>query len=311
MRVVCPEVPAEVCVAFADQYLQLWHERLCHQNKTYVKESLVKGELRSVKANCPMRAAYVCGPMQERSIGESRYFVCFKDDFSRFRRVFMEFKSEVSNCLKVFLSEAKTAGHTIKEFLSDGGSSECKSCSVVNEPSVDHGSEIELIRSSDVPDSDVCQEIGEASCDAIDSRESPREQERNLRDRSMLKKPARYDNCVLLAEHAEPDTYKETIASKESSEWLAAMKEDMDSLEANNTWELVNLPQDRKAIGSRWVYKIKKNADGTFQRFKARIVAKGYSQKVGVDFNETFSPVVRWDTIRTVLSVAAYKKNRN
>ncbi|GBM62788.1 Retrovirus-related Pol polyprotein from transposon TNT 1-94 [Araneus ventricosus] len=57
-----------------------------------------------------------------------------------------------------------------------------KSCSVVNEPSVDHGSEIELIRSSDVPDSDVCQEIGEASCDAIDSKESPDEQERNLRD---------------------------------------------------------------------------------------------------------------------------------
>ncbi|GBN79837.1 Retrovirus-related Pol polyprotein from transposon TNT 1-94 [Araneus ventricosus] len=183
-----------------------------------------------------------------------------------------------------------------------------KSCSVVNEPSVDHGSEIELIRSSDVSDLDVCQEIGEASCDTIDSKESSDEQERNLRDRSMLKKPERYDNCVLLAEHAEPDTYKEAIASKESSEWLAAMKEEMDSLEANNIWELVNLPQDRKAIGSRWVYKIKKNADGTVQRFKARLVAKGFSQKVGVDFNETFSPVVRWDTIRTVLSVAAYKK---
>ncbi|GBN69354.1 Retrovirus-related Pol polyprotein from transposon TNT 1-94 [Araneus ventricosus] len=84
-----------------------------------------------------------------------------------------------------------------------------KSSSVANEPSVDHGSKIELIRSSDVPDSDVCQEIGEASCDAIDSRESPDEQERNMLDRSMLKKPARYDNCVLLAEHAEPDTYRE------------------------------------------------------------------------------------------------------
>ncbi|GBM18107.1 Retrovirus-related Pol polyprotein from transposon TNT 1-94 [Araneus ventricosus] len=134
-----------------------------------------------------------------------------------------------------------------------------KSCSVVNEPSVDHGSEIELIRSSDVPDSDMCQKIGEDSCDGIDSRESPDEQDRNLWGRSMLKKPARYDNCVLLAEHVEPDTYKEAIASKESSEWLAAMKEEMDSLEVNNTWELVNLPLDKKAIRSRWVYKIKKN----------------------------------------------------
>ncbi|GBN43947.1 Retrovirus-related Pol polyprotein from transposon TNT 1-94 [Araneus ventricosus] len=179
---------------------------------------------------------------------------------------------------------------------------------ILSRDSVDHGSEIELITSSDVPDSDVCEEIGEASCDAVDSKESSDEQERNLIDRSMLKKPARYDNCVLLAEHAETDTYKEAIATKESSEWLAAMKEEMTSLEANNTWELMNLPQDRKAIGSRWVYKIKKNADGTVQRFKARLVARGYSQKVGVDFNETFSPVERWDTIRTVLSVAAYKK---
>ncbi|GBN59849.1 Retrovirus-related Pol polyprotein from transposon TNT 1-94 [Araneus ventricosus] len=74
------------------------------------------------------------------------------------------------------------------------------------------------------------------------------------------------------------------------------------------TWELVNVPQDRKAIGSRWVYKIKKNANGTVQCFKAHLVAKGYSQKVGMNFNETFSPVVRWDTIRTLLGVAAYKK---
>ncbi|GBN79835.1 Retrovirus-related Pol polyprotein from transposon TNT 1-94 [Araneus ventricosus] len=141
MRVVCPEVPAEVCFASADQSLQLWHERLCHQNKTYVKEFLGQRgiEVCESKVSCegclygkqqrgrfherPSRPivtgalihADVCGPMQERSIGRSRYFVCFKDDFSRFRRVFfMESKSEVSNCLKVFLSEAKTAGHTIR-----------------------------------------------------------------------------------------------------------------------------------------------------------------------------------------------------
>ncbi|GBL75010.1 hypothetical protein AVEN_243807-1 [Araneus ventricosus] len=145
MRVVCPEVSSEVCVASADQ---LWHERLCHQNKTYVKEFLGKRgiEVCESKESCegclygkqqlgrfherPSRPivtgalihADVCGPMQERSIGGSLYFVCFKEDFSRFRSVFfMEYKSEVSNCLKVFLSEAKTAGHTIKEFLSGGG----------------------------------------------------------------------------------------------------------------------------------------------------------------------------------------------
>ncbi|GFX87752.1 uncharacterized mitochondrial protein AtMg00820 [Trichonephila clavipes] len=86
------------------------------------------------------------------------------------------------------------------------------------------------------------------------------------------------------------------------------MKEELESLSSNNTWVLVNLPSDRKAIGNRWVFKVKQNADGTAQHFKAQLVAKGYSQKFGVDFSETFSPVVRWDTIRTVLSIAAVRK---
>ncbi|GFY01843.1 retrovirus-related Pol polyprotein from transposon TNT 1-94 [Trichonephila clavipes] len=131
---------------------------------------------------------------------------------------------------------------------------------------------------------------------------------RNLRDRSILKMPAKFDNFVLLTEHIEPDTYKEAIASEDSDKWLAAMKEELESLSSNNTWVLANLPSDRKAICDRWVFKVKQNADGTVQRFKARLVAKGFSQKFGVDFSETFSPVVRWDTIRTVLSIAATRK---
>src|SRR5699024_3267186 len=66
--------------------------------------------------------ADVCGPMQEESIGGARYLVCFKDDFSKYRRVFfIKTKSEVANCVKTFMNEAAIAGHTIEEFLSDGG----------------------------------------------------------------------------------------------------------------------------------------------------------------------------------------------
>ncbi|GFV13707.1 retrovirus-related Pol polyprotein from transposon TNT 1-94 [Trichonephila clavipes] len=86
------------------------------------------------------------------------------------------------------------------------------------------------------------------------------------------------------------------------------MKEKLESLSSNNTWVFANLPSDRKAIGNRWVFKVKQNADGAVQRFKARLVAKGFSQKFGVDFSETFRPVVRWDTIRTILSIAATRK---
>ncbi|GBL76619.1 Retrovirus-related Pol polyprotein from transposon TNT 1-94 [Araneus ventricosus] len=83
------------------------------------------------------------------------------------------------------------------------------------------------------------------------------------------------------------------------------MQEVLNSLNENETWELVNLPQGRKPIENKYVYKIKKNADGEIQRYNAGLVAKGFSQKPGTDYYETFSPVVRWDTIRTVLSIAA------
>ncbi|GFT26080.1 retrovirus-related Pol polyprotein from transposon TNT 1-94 [Trichonephila clavipes] len=98
---------------------------------------------------------------------------------------------------------------------------------------------------------------------------------------------AKFDNFVLLEEHIEPETYKEAMASEDSDKWLADMKEELESLSSNNTWVLVNLLSDRKAIGNRWVLKVKQNADGTVLRFKARFVAKGYSRKFGVDFSET------------------------
>jgi hypothetical protein len=69
----------------------------------------------------------------------------------------------------------------------------------------------------------------------------------------------------------------------------------------------VPLPPDRKTIDTKWVYKVKVNADGTGDRYKARLVAKGYSQTQGIDFNETFSPVAKFNSLRCVLSVAAFE----
>ena len=72
----------------------------------------------------------------------------------------------------------------------------------------------------------------------------------------------------------------------DSDKWKLEMKEEMDSLEKNKTWDLVELPDSRKVVGYKWVYKLKKGADDNVPKYKVRLVGKGFSQKAGIDFHE-------------------------
>ena len=85
------------------------------------------------------------------------------------------------------------------------------------------------------------------------------------------------------------------------------MEKEIDVIEKNETWQLVEKPKNKEIIGVKWIYRVKYHSDGRVQRLKARLVAKGYSQQPGVDFHETFAPVARLDTIRTIIAVAAQK----
>ena len=83
------------------------------------------------------------------------------------------------------------------------------------------------------------------------------------------------------------------------------MQAEIAALELNNTWSVVNLPPHKQPIGCKWIYKIKHRADGTIERYKVRLVAKGYTQCEGLDYYETFSPVAKLTIVRILLAIAA------
>ena len=100
----------------------------------------------------------------------------------------------------------------------------------------------------------------------------------------------------------EPVTYKSAMSQ---SVWLEAMKEELSALKSQGTWSLVSLPDHKNLVGCKWVFKIKRHVDGSVARHKARLVAQGFSQEPGLDYGETFSPVVKPTTVRLVLAIAA------
>ena len=109
----------------------------------------------------------------------------------------------------------------------------------------------------------------------------------------------------LIAAIIEPKTYDEAISSKECEQWKYAMDDEYNSLVNNDTWQLVEAPENQKVIDNRWVYKVKYLEDGSVDRFKARLVIRGFTQQYGINYEETFSPVVKFTSIRAILSLAA------
>ncbi|GBO07412.1 Retrovirus-related Pol polyprotein from transposon TNT 1-94 [Araneus ventricosus] len=108
----------------------------------------------------------------------------------------------------------------------------------------------------------------------------------------------------------EPKSWNDVLKMEnpyEKQKWIESTKEEMKSLQKNETWKLVTPPSGKKVIGCRWTFKAKYDSKGNIERYKARLVAQGFSQKFGTDYDETFAPVVTYTTIRTFLAAAAYK----
>ena len=120
--------------------------------------------------------------------------------------------------------------------------------------------------------------------------------------------PGRYGEWAYIAQEEDLVTVREALSSQDAAKWRKAMETELQSLHKNQVWELSELPPGRKAIGSKWVFKTKHDANGNVERCKARWVAQGYNQKYGNDYHETFCPVVRFESVRALVALAAKHK---
>uniref|UniRef100_A0ACD5TR82 Uncharacterized protein n=1 Tax=Avena sativa TaxID=4498 RepID=A0ACD5TR82_AVESA len=149
--------------------------------------------------------------------------------------------------------------------------------------------------------------------DALDTNSGPHRYRRvqNVYDTTTeIPAPIDYDDAYEEDEHAglcflaaeEPASVEEALADQA---WGKAMQEEMSAIDENQTWALTDLPGTHRAIGLKWVFKVKRDPAGNIVKYKARLVAKGYAQRQGVDFEEVFAPVARLETVRLLLALAA------
>ena len=162
-----------------------------------------------------------------------------------------------------------------------------------------------------------CQDQAKLSCGQAQlgqvKQESPRYPDRvrkkpdfygdNVYDQESDKAQVSIDYCYRMVCNI-PLTYDEAVRSPKSKDWVSAMDKEMQALRQNETFTLTNLPVGKTAVGGKWVYAIKRNVDGS-ERYKARFVAKGYSQKQGIDYEETFSPTANLTSVRVLIQKAA------
>lgn len=198
------------------------------------------------------------------------------------------------------------------------------SCDVKFNEGVVHDEYVQIWKATDGVDGD------DATTGAVENAPDSREADDNVREnevtpesnddasnettrsnaryalRTTVRPPQRYAESGYSAVIDEPITYSDAMGSKDSDKWLAAIDDELGSLERNNTWRVVDRPKGRNVVGCKWVFKLKlKPNEEHSTKYKARLVAKGYSQHAGIDYGETFSPVVRYDSVRTMFALAA------
>lgn len=128
----------------------------------------------------------------------------------------------------------------------------------------------------------------------------------NLRPRDSLRLPNKYNACIAFDD--EPSSFKDALSRDDSIFWQRAIDTELSAHAKNQTWEIVKQPIDRRAVGFKWVFKIKNQSTTDEKLYKARLCAQGCSQEQGVDYDEIFSAVVRFESVHVLLAIAAQER---
>nr|GEY88208.1 retrotransposon protein, putative, Ty1-copia subclass [Tanacetum cinerariifolium] len=278
----------------------------------------------------------VCGLFKIMSRQGASYFVTFTDNFSRYGYVYLlKHKHEVFETFKVFQKEIENQlSKTIKLLCSDHGGEymsqefldhlkdhviishrtppytpQHNENSLINQEASGSLEDLEIIQEEDMHHSidtslnheEDDLEINEPQSDIIPIRRSTRTQ--HAPDRMCLYIDAEEHK---LGDLGEPANYKAALLDPESEKWLNAMNVKMQSMKDNEVWVLVELPPNGKTVGSKCLFKKKTDMDGVVHTYKARLVAKDYTQTPGIDYEEAFSLVADIKAIRILISIAAY-----
>lgn len=175
---------------------------------------------------------------------------------------------------------------------------------------INHDVTLPLDNYSQHEDQEITEDLSmesERNCtsekESAEEKMQPKNQNRDLRDRNKIKKPTRYE--ANLVESNEPESFEEAISRTDAGKWKQAIKEELNFHNKNRTWTLTFLPKGKSTIGCKWVFRFKQNSPVDDLRYKARLCAKGFTQKPGFDYKEIFSPVARYESVRTLLAIAA------
>ncbi|KAK8600793.1 hypothetical protein V6N12_050641 [Hibiscus sabdariffa] len=262
----------------------------------------------------------VCGPMNTQARGGFQYFITFTDDFSRNGYIYlMRRKSESLERFNEFKNKVQNQhGKSIKALRSDRGGEYLsqdfdellKECGIISQltppgtPQWNGVSErrnrtlLDMVRSM-MSHSDLLISFWGHALEtvAFTLNRVPSKSVQKIPYEIWTRKRPNQD---------EPKTYQEAVSCPDSEKWLEAMRSEMDSMSNNQVWTLVEPPEEIKPIGCKWVFKKKTDMDGNVQTYKGRLVAKGFRQIHGSDYNGTFSPVAMFKSIRILLAIAAF-----